>query len=366
MTDNNNKYYFGFSLINSLGPKNFQKINNYFSNTKQAWHAPYSELTRSGLQDKIISEIIEVRNKINLDQELEKIFKQSINIVTIEDKKYPKLLKQISNPPFLLYYQGKLDDPRDERCLAVVGTRKFSSYGKITTEKFVNDLINNNISIVSGLALGIDAAAHQTCLDNNGRTIAVLGSGHSPQVFYPKANWRLAQKIINQNGLILSEFPPFTMAERHFFPQRNRIVAGLSLGTIVIEAPAKSGALLTAKLALDQNREVFAVPGYFYSPNSAGPHNLIKSGAKLITSVDDIFSELNLEKIKLRENPDVKSESRLSAEEKLILEYLLSEPIHIDDLIRKTKLDSAVINSTLTLMEISGKIKILDGIVYIK
>ncbi|MFH1610787.1 MAG: DNA-processing protein DprA [Patescibacteria group bacterium] len=360
---NENKSYFAFSLIKDLGPKNFQKINTYFSSIKQAWDASHSELAKAGLADKIISEIIETRNKINLDQELEKIFKQNINIVTLNDNNYPKLLKQISNPPFLLYYRGKLKDERDKNSIAVVGTRKISNYGKLITDKFVNNLVNNNLTIISGLALGVDAVAHQTCLNNNGRTIAVLGSGLDYDAFYPKDNWRLAEKIIENNGLILSEYPPATKAQRHFFPLRNRIVAGLSLGTLVVEAPIKSGALLTAKIALDQNREVFAVPGAINTQNSTGPHDLIKQGAKLVDNIDDILNELNLRRT---EELKIKNTTPSNPQEEIILNYLLNTPASIDELIQNTKLDSSTINSTLTIMEISGKIKSLNGVIYIK
>jgi len=357
---NNKKYYFAFSLVENFGPISFQKIKKHFPDLKFAWQASGSELIKAGVTDKVISEIIDIKNKINLEQELEKIFKQNINIITLEDKEYPELLREISNPPFLLYYQGKLEDPRDKCSLAVVGTRKISSYGKLVTEKLVRDLTNNNITIISGLALGVDAAAHESCLNNHGRTIAVLGSGIDRQVFYPRDNWRLGQKIINQDGLIVSEYPPLTKAQRHLFPQRNRIVAGLGLGTLVTEAPIKSGALLTAKLALEQNREVFAVPGQIYSINSTGTHNLIKLGAKLVDCADDIFNELNLPESKM---PELIYNSAITPTEKLIFEYLLINPAPVDELIRETKLDSSIINSTLTLMEISGKIKNLDGII---
>ena len=289
------KQYFAFSLVKGLGPINFQKLYSYFPSIVHAWQAPYSELVRSGLQEKVVMEIIETRNKVNIEEELEKIYSQNIDVVTLNDNNYPKLLKQISNPPFLLYYKGKLNDPRDVNSVAVVGTRKISEYGKRVTQNIVTELVKYNLSIVSGLASGIDAVAHQTCLDNNGRTIAVLGFGLNSNVFYPKENIQLAQDILNNNGLILSEYPPHTRPERYFFPQRNRIVAGLSLGTLVTEAPKRSGALLTAKLALDYNREVFTIPGDINSVNSQGPHDLIQTGAKLVTTADDIITEIPLE-----------------------------------------------------------------------
>jgi len=332
----NKKYHLAFSLIPAVGPTKFKRLNNHFSTLKQAWQADLSEYLKSGLDEKTSQEIIESRNKINLDEQLEFLKKENISLVSLEDEDYPQLLKETYGPPFVLFYQGKLKDERDEFSLSVVGTRRMSPYGKQVTGALTSDLARNNLVIVSGLALGIDSEAHQAALTEKARTIAVVGSGLSAKVFYPKANLNLAKKIIAEDGLILSEYPPLVEPQKFFFPQRNRIVSGLSLGTLVIEAPINSGALLTARLALEQNREVFAVPGSIFQANCLGPNNLLKMGARAVTTAED-----------------------------LILKNLSHEPMHVDELKRLTKLDTNVINSTLTLMEMKGKARNLGGMMYV-
>lgn len=206
--------------------------------------------------------------------------------ISLQEKEYPQLLKEIYNPPKALYYQGQLS-AKEKYPLAVVGTRKMSAYGRRVTEFLVKELVRRGFTIISGLALGIDGIAHQTALKENGRTIAVLGSGLNN--IYPFKHKKLAQKIIQSNGLIISEYSPETRPSKWTFPARNRIVAGLSLGTLVIEAPEKSGALITARFALEQGREVFAVPGDINKNNYQGCHKLIKMGAKPVTKPEDIL-----------------------------------------------------------------------------
>ena len=247
--------------------------------------------------------------------------------------------------------------------MAVVGTRKMSLYGKQIILKIVKDLAQNNLVIVSGLAKGVDALVHQVTLESNGRTIAVLGSGLDKKSIYPFENQNLAQKIVEQNGLLLSEYPPETFPQKYFFPYRNRIVAGLTLGTLVIEAPEKSGALITARYALECGREIFAVPGNIHNLNFSGCNNLIKMGGKLVDSADDILDALNFVRtvkpvVKKIVKPSNKEESEL-------LKYLSEEPIHVDKLIEFSKLSPTIINSVLTMMEINGKIKHLGGMYYI-
>lgn len=354
MNLNDKKYYLAFSLIPSVGPVKFARLQKYFSTLQGAWQAPLSELLSAGLEQKVAEEIFTARDKINLDAELENLARLKINLVTVDDENYPALLKETSGPPFLLYYQGTLTDPRDKFSVAVVGTRKISPYGKQATEKITAELTRHGIAIVSGLALGVDAVAHQTCLEEKGRTIAVVGSGLDRSVLYPPDNISLAEKIINNGGLIVTEYPPLTEPQKFFFPQRNRIIAGLSLGTLVVEAPLTSGALLTAKIALDQNREVFAVPGNIFSENAIGPNNLLKLGAKPVIDAADIMESLNLE----HAESFAEAEKIIlgdTEEENLILKFLTHEPIQVDDLRRQTKLDSSLLSSTLTLMEMKGK-----------
>ena len=330
---------------------------------QRAWQASFDELKQSGLEKSVIQNIIDERKNINLDEETEKMLREDIKAVTLADKHYPRLLKEIYASPALLYYKGQLYDAADDFSVAIVGTRKLSSYGRQVTETLTAQLAQQNISIVSGLALGIDALAHQTAIKNKGRTIAVLGSGLDKQNIYPSSNRYLADQILAHNGLIVSEYPIGTLPLQGHFPQRNRIIAGLAAATLVIEAPEKSGALLTAKYALEANREVLAVPGSIYNTNSVGTNNLIKLGAKLISQTADVLEALNMEEVKsLIENKKIVADSK---EEETLLDYLSKQPQHINELIKRSQLSTATVNSTLVLMEMKGKVKNLGGQMYV-
>jgi DNA processing protein len=286
------KYFNAFNLIDGIGPISFKKLLTYFKSLKIAWSTEIKEFVQAGLSKSVIEQIRKERPKINPDWEMEKLIKEKIDLITIRDKNYPKLLKEIYAPPALLYIRGNLK-PDNEFSLGIVGTRKLSSYGRQITPLITADLAQAGLVIVSGLAKGIDTLAHQATLKVKGHTVAVLGSGIDKKNIYPSINRRLAEEI-SQNGALVSEFPIGTQPSAQNFPQRNRIISGLSLGILVIEAPEKSGALITAKDALEQNRDIFAVPGHIFSPNSLGPHNLIKMGAKLVSQANDILEELNL------------------------------------------------------------------------
>jgi len=356
------KYLIALSHFPKFGPVRIKRLKKHFHNMESAFNASAQELNRAGIENKLADEFVAARININSEQLLEQLNKENINVITIEDKNYPKLLSEIYDPPQLLYYKGKLDT-QDEFALAVVGTRKFTSYGKQVAEKIVKDLARSNLTIVSGLALGIDSLSHNATLEIGGRTIAVLGSGLDKQNIYPSANRYLSDKIVASGGAVISEFPLGTAPLRHHFPQRNRIISGLSLGTLVIEAGEKSGALITASHALEQNRDVFAVPGSVYSPVSAGPNKLIKLGAKTVTNAQDIIEALDLMQVTAYINN--KKIIPESAEEEKILEHLTHEPAHVNELIRLTKLNTGIINSTLTIMEMKGMIRNLGGMQYV-
>ncbi len=286
------KYFNAFNLIGNIGPIAFKKILNYFGSLDIAWQSGINEFKQAGLNQSIVEQIMKQRPKINPDYEMEKLEKEKIGLITIQDESYPKLLKEIYAPPVILYIRGSFK-PNDNFSLGVVGTRKLSNYGQQITPIITSKLSKAGITIVSGLAKGIDTIAHQTAIKNNGRTIAVLGSGIDSKSVYPAINKYLAEKIV-ENGAVISEFPINTKPLAQNFPQRNRIISGLSLGILVIEAPEKSGAMITARNALEQNRDVFAIPGDILSNNSLGPNSLIKMGAKLVTKTSDILEELNL------------------------------------------------------------------------
>lgn len=282
---------------------------------------------------------------------------EEIKKISIEDKNYPRILKKIPDPPKTLYIRGELNP--DEICFGVVGTRKFSTYGKQAALEIAGDLAEAGITVASGLAPGIDTFAHLATIERKKRTIAVLGTGIDEKTIYPQSNLKLAKQIVESGGCLISEYPPGTPGLKGNFPQRNRIISGLSLGIVVIEAKEKSGALITASYAFKQSRKVFAVPGSIYSFNSRGPHILLKRGAKLAVRAEDILKELNLPgKGKKKE---LKGDSK---EENLILKMLNEEALDIEKIIKETKLATATVNSILTILEIKGRIRNLGGNIY--
>jgi len=357
------RYFHAFNLFNErIGPVRFKKLLGHFGSLAEAWkNGGQQDFILAGLEEDLAREITLRRPQIDLDKELEKLNKESIGIITILDDDYPKLLKEIYDAPPIMYIKGALK-PEDEFAIAVVGTRKLSTYGQQVTAQISRELAQAGLTIISGLALGVDTLAHLAALEQKKRTVAVLGSSIDRFNIFPPQNRSLAEKIA-QNGAVLSEYPIGAPALAHHFPNRNRIVSGLTLGTLVVEAPEKSGAMITANHALSQNREVFAVPGSIFSNTSAGPNILIKSGAKLVASAQDILEELNLNN--LAQNITAQEILPDTIEEELILKILSHEPVVIDKIVQATKLNTATVNSTLALMEIKGKIKNLGGMQYV-
>lgn len=284
---------------------------------------------------------------------------EEIKEITINDKDYPESLKKISGAPKVLYYKGVLPT-NDEKIVAVVGTRRPSDYGKRATLEIAGELTNAGLTIISGMAPGIDTFAHTICVEKKCRTIAVLGTGLDEKTLYPQSNLRLSREIIENGGCLISEYPTGTHGSKITFPQRNRIVSALSLGVVIIEAKEKSGSLVTARWAKSQKRPLFAVPGPIYTLNSSGPNKLIKEGATLTESAQDILDVLGLE-TKTTQQSEVFSEN---STETAIFAALKEEALAIDAIIAKTKLSAPVIGSTLALMEISGKVRNLGGNTY--
>ena len=348
------KYWLAFSLIAKITPQIFQKIYKNFPDLSFAWEKTnLSDFLKIGLKENIAQEIITNRKRIDLDKEMERLEKEKIKILTLKDKNYPFLLKKIFDPPFVLFIKGDLRSA--DLVLAVVGTRKPSVYGIQVTEHLVYELASKFI-IVSGLALGIDGKAHETTLKREGKTWAVLGTGLDRNSLYPSSHRYLAEKIIKTGGVLISEYPCGTLPLKYNFPRRNRLIAGLSLGTLVIEASESSGALITAFYALEENRDVFAVPGNIYHLNSQGTNKLIKMGARIVCSAQDIFENYHL-----KFSPS-KKDSKLSSLEEKVLILLKEEPKNIDELIKVLSLDTQKLLATLTFMEMKGLIKNLgDG-----
>lgn len=351
-------YWVGLSTFPKFGPKRFGLLQNYFPDMQAAYSAGISELKNAGIDEGVAQEFSAHRQKIDLKEEMEKLTRENITVITIQSPGYPKLLKEIYDAPPLLYCQGQLPEGINFS-LAVVGSRKFSSYGQQATQFLVSRLTQTGLVIISGLALGIDALAHWECLKAGGKTIAVLGSGVNNESIYPAANRNLAEKIITSGGAVISEFPYGTLALSYHFPQRNRIISGLALGTLIIEAAEDSGALITARSALEQNREVFAVPGSMFSANSVGANKLIQAGAKLVTSAEEILETFSLGNIKELVQAQ-KAVASTPAEEKLFA-VISREPTHINELTRASQLDTATINATLLTMELKGYVRNLGG-----
>ncbi len=354
-------YFNAFNQISQIGSVRFRKLLNFFGGLKEAWQASAPELIASGLEEGVVQKILETRGQIDPETEFKKLQKQNINLITFSEESYPKSLKEIPNPPGVLYILGGLE-PVDELAIAVVGSRKFSPYGKQVTLDLARDLVRANLTIISGLAFGIDALAHQTAIEFSGRTIGVLACG--VDAIYPAQHRVLAQKILEGRGAILSELPLGTPPLKHHFPHRNRIISGLALGTVVIEAGLDSGALITARHALEQNRQVFAVPGSIYNEASAGPNNLLKMGAKLVASVNDILEELNLGSLQAQ----VATSQILgdNEEEQKILNVLTRQPLHFDQITKAINLPASTVAAALTIMEMKGKVRNLGGNQYVK
>jgi len=284
-----NLYYLAFSVFEDFGPVRFKLLLDHFGSAKSAYKADKNKLEKINLPQKILNSFLNFRQKFNPQKYYQEIKTQNISFISLTDPNYPKLLKEIPDPPIGLYVKGQLKTT-DNKIIAVVGSRKISPYGKIITQKFTYQLVKYGFTIVSGLALGVDAIAHQTAINANGKTIAILACG--VDVIYPSANKFIYQKIIKTNGAVISEFPPQTQPKKEYFPIRNRIISGLSLGVLITQGAKHSGTLITASYATNQGREVFAVPGPITSPLSCAPADLIKKGAKLVYNIDDILDEL--------------------------------------------------------------------------
>lgn len=356
-------YLVTLSRFYKFGARRLLKLKRAFANWQEAFQASLADLLRAGLEENLAMEFLAERSKIDVVKEWTRLEKENIQVMDIDDPNYPPLLKEIYDPPAILYIKGLIKKEADPFPLAVVGSRKLTTYGRQIVEEIVGPLAEAGLTIVSGLALGADAAAHATCLQHGGRTIAVLGGGLDEEHLYPASNRRLARQIIEHGGAVITEFALDTFPLKHHFPIRNRIISGLSLGTLVVEAAEDSGSLITARSALEQNREVFSVPGSVFSPLAVGPNNLLKMGAHVVTSANDILEILHLEKaedfIENKKNlPD-------SKEEEALLNSLSREPKHIDMLTKESGLNSAAVLSTLTLMEMKGRARNLSGMMYV-
>ncbi len=357
-------YSHAINCAGGFGPQRFKKLLARFGDFEAAWKAPREDLLDSGIGEKHTEDLLKFRGERDPKELFEELLKENIGMIALDDGSYPPLLKDLASAPYLIYVRGNRDILSD-KSLAVVGSRKFTEYGKRATEKLCRDLVRAGLTIVSGLALGIDAIAHRETLDAGGTTIAVLGTGIDDETIYPRDNFNLAKSIIASGGALITEYPPKTPSLKQNFPARNRIMAGLSLGTLVVEAAFDSGSLITAGLALEFGREVFAVPGSVFSAQSEGANYLIKNGAKLASSSSDILEELRLGSPAKKSSASREYEPK-SEEEKKLWNVIGTDPLHVDRISKMTKLNPAIVNSVLAMMEIQGAVRNIGGQNYIK
>ncbi len=355
------KYLLALSTFIEYGPQRIKLLIKYFETPKNVWKASEKELTEVGLKTDVVKRFISYRNRIDIEEYLYKLEKKSIKFVSINDESYPANLKEIDTAPPVLYYLGTLIK-NDVNAVAIVGSRKATSYGREVAYKFAQELSGYGVTIVSGLALGIDAVAHQAVIDSGGRGIAVIATGLDK--ITPITNMILGRNLVKNGGAIVSEMPLGVEIFRSSFPIRNRIVSGLSKAVIVIEGLEKSGTLLTASHAADQGRTVFAIPGQITSPMSGAPHFLIKNGAKFAFSPKDVLDDLNLQVSVDREVIEkILPSDKL---EEKILTAVENEALHIDEIARLSGIPISDVGSKLTVMQIKGMVKPVGNGEYVK
>ena len=353
-------YLIALSAFVPFGPVRLSLLLSYFKTAKKVWSLSLSDLAEVGIKEKLALEFISFRDNFNIEAYLERLKKFGIDCVIKGEENYPKNLAEIDSAPLVLYVKGTLKS-LDTESVAIVGSRKMTSYGREVAEKFAYEISQAGVTIVSGLARGIDTVAHKSALEAGGRTIAVVGSGLNR--IYPPENTNLAL-LIAKNGALISEYPLDYPALRLNFAARNRIISGLSKIVLVIEGAEKSGTLLTASHAAEQGRTVFAVPGQITSPLSFAPHFLIQNGARIAFSPRDIISELDLQfKVDTAEVEKVMPKDK---EEEKILLALESEPLHLDEIARICSFSVSLVSSKLIVMEMKGMVKSLGSGIYKK
>ncbi len=353
------RYLMGFTCVPGIGRVRLSLLQSYFGDLERAWMASMDALQSAGLDAKSAKALVATRASVSLDDELAKLKQLDVKALSPDDPLFPPRLREVYDCPILIYVRGTLIR-EDECAVAVVGTRHPSVYGRQAAEEITKELARNKVTIVSGLAAGIDAVAHRATLDAGGRTIAVCGCGLD--MVYPSNHATLARQVM-EHGALVSEFPLGTRPKAEHFPQRNRIISGMSLGVLVVEAGEESGALLTANRALEQNRDVFAIPGSIFSPLSVGTNYLIQQGAKLIRNCEDILEELNLNMVPHQlEMRELVAPTDTEAQ---VLMHLTKEATHIDALCRISGLPTPTVTSTLAMLELKGLARQVGGMNYI-
>jgi len=352
-------YWMGFNLVKGIGAVRFQNLINFFGSLEVAWQTPVEALASAGLSQKIIENLVLVRRSKDLQKIWDHLQAQGIQVVTWQDAAYPSVLKEIDQPPPVLYLRGSLV-PEDGWAVAIVGTRRITPYGRQVADELAAYLAHHGLTVVSGLARGVDAVAHEAALKASGRTIAVLGSGID--IIYPLENKYLAEQIVKQ-GALISDYPPGTQPEGVNFPPRNRIISGLARATVVVEAGEKSGALITATFAAEQGREVLAVPGTIHAPQSKGANRLIQQGARPLLAMQDVLDAIDFEHA--QEHYQARTLFPSDEKEKAILRILSDEPLSMDEIGIQANLPIEQVSSTLVLMELKGMVSQMGGMSYV-
>lgn len=353
------RYWIGFNVTRGIGPAKVRALLDHFGDLEAAWYASEADLAAAGLDKRAVRSLLTARDDVDLDQVCAELEGKGVQVLTWDDPDYPTRLRDILDRPPVLYVRGALQ-PTDEWAVAIVGTRNASAYGREVTRELGGALAQAGVTVVSGLARGIDRAAHVSALDAGGRTLAVLGSGLDR--VYPAEHQALAERI-RESGALLSDYPLGTAPEARNFPPRNRLISGLSLAVVIVEAGERSGALITAEFAADQGREVFAVPGSILSKRSRGTNRLIRDGVRPVLSAEDVLEELNLRMV--AEHKAARAELPSNPTEELILGYLGAEPLHVDELTVLTSLPVAQVSSTLAMMELKGQVRQVSGMHYV-
>lgn len=352
------RYWIGFNLVKGIGPAKIRQLLDAFGDLATAWCAAPEALREAGLDKRSIEQLLAVRTGMDLDVVLERLDQLGTQVLTWEDAAYPSNLRQIAHPPPVLYVKGTLL-PADEWAVAIVGTRQASPYGREVARELSRGLATNGVTVVSGLARGIDAVAHRTAVESGGRTLAVLGSGL--EHIYPPEHQTLAEDIAKA-GAVISDYPPQTRPESNNFPPRNRIISGLAKGVIIVEAGEGSGALITAEFATSQGREIFAVPGSILQRSCRGTNRLIQDGARVVLGVEDVLEALNLTLV--TEQKAARTTLPADPTEQKLLQCLATEPQHVDEIGAQLGLPIAQVTGTLALMELKGLVRQMGGMHY--
>jgi DNA processing protein len=357
--DNQLISWIAFNLVKGIGPIRMRLLLDKFGEMQSAWEASTQELENAGLSLKLIASIQDIRNSGILERTLKIIEDTKIDIITWNDTDYPRRLREIDQSPPVLYIRGELSED-DFWTVAIVGTRRITAYGRQVTNDIAAGLSRQHITVVSGLARGVDAVAHQASLQVGGRSLAVMGCG--VDVIYPPEHARLAENII-ASGALLSDYPPGTQPESGNFPPRNRIISGLAQAVIIVEASEQSGALITAAFAAEQGRDVFAVPGQLYAPQSKGTNRLIREGAHIFVDVQDVIEKLNM--VQIVEHRQARMVLPSDAQEAKLFQILNREPLHIDEIRSQVNLPIETVSATLTMMELKGMVRQVGGMRYV-